>query len=317
MSDPVIQCAGLTKSFGEFTAVDNLDLEIPRGVVFGYLGPNGAGKSTTIRMIMGIARPSGGRVSLLGADPADPSSTSVRARVGYLPGELRLDDRLTVSQQLKHWEALRGGAVDAAYRDSLIERLGLNTTRAVRNLSTGNRRKVGLVGAFMSKPELLVLDEPTNGLDPLVQQEFLSMVEEVRDEGSTVLLSSHILSEVERVAEQVAVLRSGQLVLEGSVVDIQSQARQRLTAVFPAEPPADELRALDAVQDLTVEEGTTISCTLNGEVHPVLETLARHRAESIVAPRREIEDIFLNLYDTQAVPPTTAAVDTVPEGSDA
>ncbi|NJP67611.1 ABC transporter ATP-binding protein [Streptomyces spiramenti] len=298
MASSVIECTALTKKFGDFTAVNSLDLTVPQGTVFGYLGPNGAGKSTTIRMVMGVARPTGGSVRLLGADPAAPSATTTRARVGYLPGELRLDDRLTVAQQLDHWAAYRG-SVDRKHRDALSERLGLRPDRAVRTLSTGNRRKVGLVGAFMSRPELLVLDEPTNGLDPLVQQQFLAMVEEARDAGATVLLSSHILSEVERVAERIAVLRGGELVLQGTVAEIQSRARQQLTATFPGPPPVEELRALPEAQDVTVDE-TGVRLTLSGPAHPVLEVLARHRAESVVAPKREIEDIFLTLYGDNA-----------------
>ncbi|WP_166350141.1 ABC transporter ATP-binding protein [Phytoactinopolyspora limicola] len=307
---PVVSCVGVTKRFESLTAVDRLDLDIPAGIVFGYLGPNGAGKTTTIRMIMGLARPTSGSLALFGVDPASPRNADVRMRVGYLPGELRLDEKLTSGEQLEHWARLRGPtSVDATYRDALVDRLGLALDRPVRTLSTGNRRKVGLVGAFMSRPELLVLDEPTSGLDPLMQQEFLSMVDEVRAEGRTVLLSSHVLSEVERLADRVVVLRAGQMVLDGAVPELQRQALQKLTATFNGAPPVAELEGLAAVTDVTVD-GATVTCRITGPVHPVLDVLARHRVEAITAPQREIEDAFLDLYDTSGSPEQPNGADT-------
>ncbi|UGY94153.1 ABC transporter ATP-binding protein [Streptomyces gobiensis] len=298
VSGYVIQCGGLTKRFGSLTALDRLDLEIPAGMVFGYLGPNGAGKTTTLRMVMGLSKPSEGKVRVLGADPWAPRQRAVRDRIGYLPGELRMDDRLTAMGQLTHWARMRETPVDPAYRDALIERLGLNPTRPVRTLSTGNRRKVGLVGAFMSRPELLVLDEPTSGLDPLVQREFIRMVQEVREDGRTVLLSSHILSEVERLAERVAVLRAGELVMEGSVDELRGTARQRLEATFKDTPPTAELAELAGVLDVEAE-GSTLRCTVQEPIAPVLEILARHGALTLVAPQPEIEDVFLRLYGSE------------------
>ncbi len=212
-------------------------------MVYGYLGPNGAGKSTTIRMLMGLSRPTSGRVRVLGQDPTDPG---VRGRIGYLPGELRLDDRLTIGQTLASWGRLRG-LTDTAHRDDLVQRFGIDPSRKVRGLSTGNRRKVGLVGAFMARPELLILDEPTNGLDPLMQQVFLTAVEEARDNGQSVLLSSHILSEVERVADQVAVLQGGRLAASGPTKELRRRAAQRFHIAFAEgeEVPLTGLAALD------------------------------------------------------------------------
>ena len=212
---PILQCTKVTKKFGGFTAVSDVDLSLQPGTVLGFLGPNGAGKSTTIRMLLGLSAPTAGFVALFGSDPL--SDVGVRTRIGYSPGELRLDDRLTVAATLQSWERLRG-RVDTAYRDELVERLGVQIDRHVRGLSTGNRRKLALVGALMSRPELLILDEPTNGLDPLVQNEFMGILEEAVARGTSVLLSSHILSEVERIADRVAVIRAGKIVAEGPIL---------------------------------------------------------------------------------------------------
>jgi ABC-type multidrug transport system ATPase subunit len=212
---PVIRCDALKKRFAHVIALDRLDLEVPPGQVVGFLGPNGAGKSTTIRILLDLARPDGGSVEVLGEDPRT-GGPALRQRIGYLPGELRLDERLTVAQTLHSWARLRGGGVDRGFLDKLCERLSLDPSRETRGLSSGNRRKVGLIGAFMARPELLILDEPTGGLDPLVQAEFQTMVEEARSDGATVFLSSHVLSEVQRVATHVVVIRRGRAVIEGA-----------------------------------------------------------------------------------------------------
>jgi len=206
----VIRCERVTKRFGDVVALDALDLTVTRGGVTGYLGPNGAGKSTTIRILLDLARADDGRVEVLGADPR-AAGPELRRRIGYLPGELRLDDRLRVDETLRSWAVLRGGedAVDQRYVDELCERLALDPTRRNRTLSSGNRRKVGLVGAFMSRPELLVLDEPTAGVDPLVQAEFLELLDEAHADGRSAFLSSHVLSEVQRGADDVIVIRDG------------------------------------------------------------------------------------------------------------
>ncbi len=291
MTIPALRCVGLTKRFGTLTALDNLDLDVAAGCVYGYLGPNGAGKSTTIRMLLGLSRPTAGHVELLGGSPTDPL---VRRRVGYLPGELRLDDRTSAGELLDHWARLRGG-VEPAYRASLVERLGLDPSRPARQLSTGNRRKVGLVGAFMSRPELLVLDEPTSGLDPLVQAEFLTMVTEVEAAGSTVFLSSHILSEVQHVASQVAVLRRGRLVAQDTVDNLRHAARQHFEAYFDGPVPLADLKALPGVADLHVNDGHA-RWTAVGPVQPVLAILAAHPVRTLIAPEPDLEDAFFAIY---------------------
>ncbi|MGW2088279.1 ATP-binding cassette domain-containing protein [Streptomyces sp. NPDC001880] len=297
---PLIECSEVTKKFGDFTALSRLNLTVPPGVVYGYLGPNGAGKSTTIRMLMGLSRPTSGRVRVLGEDPTDPA---VRGRIGYLPGELRLDDRLTIGQTLVSWARLRG-LTDTAYRDSLVERFGIDPARKVRGLSTGNRRKVGLVGAFMAKPELLILDEPTNGLDPLMQQVFLSTVEEARDNGQSVLLSSHILSEVERVADLVAVLQGGKLAASGTTQELRRQAAQRFHITFAEgeEVPLTALAALDRASGVERRRpgGQEVSLAWAGSPDALLKLLVGHRITTLAAPEPDLEEAFLEYYRDDA-----------------
>lgn len=293
---PLIECTDVTKKFGDFTALSRLNLTVPQGVVYGYLGPNGAGKSTTIRMLMGLSRPTSGQVRVLGQDPTEPE---VRRRIGYLPGELRLDERLTIGQTLASWGRLRG-LTDTAYRDDLVQRFGVDPSRQVRGLSTGNRRKVGLVGAFMARPELLILDEPTNGLDPLMQQVFLSTVEEARDNGQSVLLSSHILSEVERVADLVAVLQGGKLAASGPTQELRRQAAQRFHITFAEgeDVPLTALAALDGASAVERRrpEGQEVSLAWAGSPDALLRFLAGHRITTLTAPEPDLEEAFLEYY---------------------
>ncbi|MFE5996443.1 ATP-binding cassette domain-containing protein [Streptomyces sp. NPDC056454] len=293
---PLIECTDVTKKFGDFTALSRLNLTVPPGVVYGYLGPNGAGKSTTIRMLMGLSRPTSGQVRVLGQDPTTPE---VRRRIGYLPGELRLDERLTIEQTLTSWGRLRGLA-DTAYRDELVQRFGVDPSRQVRGLSTGNRRKVGLIGAFMARPELLILDEPTNGLDPLMQQVFLATVEEARDNGQSVLLSSHILSEVERVADLVAVLQGGRLAASGPTQELRRQAAQRFHIIFAEgeEVPLAGLAALEGASGVERRqaEGQEVSLAWAGSPDALLRFLAGHRITTLTAPEPDLEEAFLEYY---------------------
>ncbi|MFE7458732.1 ABC transporter ATP-binding protein [Streptomyces sp. NPDC057554] len=297
---PLIECTDVSKKFGDFTALSRLNLTVPPGVVYGYLGPNGAGKSTTIRMLMGLSRPTSGRVRVLGQDPTAPG---VRRRIGYLPGELRLDERLTIGQTLTSWGRLRG-LTDTAYRDELVRRFGVDPDRQVRGLSTGNRRKVGLVGAFMARPELLILDEPTNGLDPLMQQVFLATVEEARADGQSVLLSSHILSEVERVADLVAVLQGGRLAASGPTRELRREAAQRFHITF-AEGENVPLAALTALEGASAverrrPESQEVALAWTGSPDALLRFLAGHRIATLTAPEPDLEEAFLEYYQQDA-----------------
>src|SRR6516165_2981503 len=227
---PVIATSGLTKDYGSGRGLFGLDLEVRQGEVFGFLGPNGAGKSTTMRLLLDLIRPTSGSARVLGLDTRG-QSVEIRRRVGFLPGDWALYPKLTGRVVLDYLARLRGG-VDPRVRDSLVARFDADLGRPIRQLSTGNRQKLGLVQAFMHEPELLILDEPIAGLDPLVQQSFHTLLREVSAPGRTVFLSSHTLSEVERVAERVGVLRRGRLVVGDSLEKLRKVALQRLEIEF-------------------------------------------------------------------------------------
>jgi len=291
-----IRVTGLVKHFGPVEAVRGIDLEVRPGEVFGFVGPNGAGKSTTIRCLLDLLRPTSGSVEVLGGNPRR-DGVDIRRRIGYVPGELRLPERMTSRQLLASVGRLRGG-VDDALVDSIAARLQMELDRPNRDLSSGNRRKVALLLAFAPRPELLILDEPTSGLDPLMQHEFLAMVAEARDGGATVFLSSHVLSEVQRAADRVAVLRAGRIVAQGTVDELRGRARQRVEVWF-AEDVADVDRlSIPGLED-PVLEGRRLAATLSGPIDPVVAALARHRLASLVVEEPNLEDAFLDLYGGQ------------------
>ena len=289
-----ITTRGLTKDFGEGHGVFDLDLEIERGEIFGFLGPNGAGKSTTMRLLLDLIAPTAGSASLLGLDSRS-EGLEIRRRVGYLAGDFALYPRLTGAAVLDYLGDLRGG-VDRRVRDSLAERFGADLRRPVRELSTGSRQKLGLIQALMHEPELLILDEPIAGLDPLVQQSFHALLGEIAAAGRTVFLSSHTLSEVERVAQRVAILREGRLVVVDSLENLRAIAVQRLEVEFAGSAPSpDELRALPGVRDVT-HAGLHLVVAFEGSADPVVKALARHEVRSIRSRDDELEEIFLRYY---------------------
>ncbi len=293
-----ILCASVTKRFGDVAALDQLDLQVPAGQVVGYLGPNGSGKSTTIRILLDLARADAGTVRVFGQDPRR-SGPRLRARIGYLPGELRLDDRMRVDETLRMWARVRDVPIENGYVEQLCERLDLDPGRKAAGLSSGNRRKVGLVGAFMSRPDLLILDEPTAGVDPLVQAEFGALITEARDDGRTVLLSSHVLAEVQRIADSVVIIRSGRAVAAGTVEELSRSARQEFSVRFVDHPPADELAALPGLEGLRVD-GHSVTGTFTGSPGPLLAVLARHPVEHMTMPEPDLEQSFLHFYDEGA-----------------
>lgn len=288
-----IRVAGLVKHFGSVEAVRGIDLEVRTGEVFGFVGPNGAGKSTTIRCLLDLIRPTSGTVEVFGEQPRR-DGVDVRRRIGYVAGELRLPERMTSRQLVTSIGRLRGG-MDEARAESLAGRLQIDLDRPTRDLSSGNRRKVALLLAFAPRPDLLILDEPTSGLDPLMQHEFLALVREARDAGSTVFLSSHVLSEVQRAADRVAVLRAGRIVVQGTVDELRGRARQRIEVWFADDVDASEIRATRGLVDPVVE-GRRLAATLSGPVDPVLAVLARHSVASLVIEEPNLEDAFLDLY---------------------
>lgn len=290
-----IETHGLTKHFGPVRAVEDLDLEVRRGEIFGFLGPNGSGKSTTIRMLFDFIRPTRGTLRVLDGTGADPE---IRRRVGYLPAELRVDPRWTARDVIEFFGALRGGVDDSVVR-GLLDRFGLDPTRPAGELSTGNRRKIGIVQAFMHEPELLVLDEPTSGLDPLLQHEFHTLVRESVARGATVFLSSHVLPEVEVLADRVGIVRKGRLVVVATIDELRAQARQRLDFYVAGPVDVSQLQRLPEVREVSMRNGT-LSLVVDGSVDRVLKALCAYEVQRVVSHDDDLEDIFLTYYQDAA-----------------
>ena len=248
--DEAIRAEQLTKFYGPRRGVEDIDLVVRSGEVFGFLGPNGAGKTTTIRTLLDFIRPTRGRATVLGLDTR-ADAVAVHRRVGYLPGELELYEKLTGREVLEYFASLRGG-VDGGYRDELAERFDLDIDTRISSYSSGNRQKVGLVQAFMHRPELLILDGPTSGLDPLVQQEFARLVGEVAAEGRTVFLSSHVLPEVERITDRVGIIRDGRLVVVEEVAALKARAVRHLDVLFAGPVPDGVFDGVAGVREVTV-----------------------------------------------------------------
>ncbi len=291
----VVRAQDLVKVYASGTrALDGLDLEVRRGEVFGFLGPNGAGKSTTIRVLLDLLRPTSGTVEVLGRTPR-AGAAALRSRIGYLPGDLKVASaHRTAGGLLAHLARLRGGA-GAERIPALAERFGLALDREMRHLSKGNRQKVGVVQAFMHSPDLLILDEPTSGLDPLLQHEFLALVRESAAAGATVLMSSHVLSEVETVAERVGIINRGRMVDASDMATLRRRAGQRVRLVFAAPVDPAEFAALPHLKDLVVD-GATLTCLLHGSPDALLKVAARHEVRHWRAEDRELEEMFLDAY---------------------
>jgi ABC-2 type transport system ATP-binding protein len=284
-----LRTRGLTKFYGRRRGIEDLDLDVRAEEVFGFLGPNGAGKTTTIRMLLGLIRPTRGEAQLLGTQLRS-GTIGARADIGYLPGDLALYDRMTGAQVLSYLARLRGGVPDRRWHD-LAERLGLDLTRRVRDLSRGNRQKVGVVQAFMHQPRLLVLDEPTSGLDPLVQVEFGRLVREAVDFGATVFLSSHVLAEVGQLADRVAIVDDGRLLVVDTVDGLREKATKRVELDFPGPPPY-ELRSAPGVRDVEVR-GETAVCTVAGPVGGLLAVAVARGVVDVHTHDPDLEDAFL------------------------
>jgi beta-exotoxin I transport system ATP-binding protein len=292
-AEPVIATAGLSKDYGSGRGLFGLDLEVRAGEVFGFLGPNGAGKSTTMRLLLDLIKPTSGSARVLGLDTG-AQSLEVRRRVGFLPGDLVLYPKLTGRAVLDYLAQLRGG-VDRRLRDSLVERFGAELDRPVHQLSTGNRRKLGLIQAFMHDPEVLILDEPISGLDPLVQQSFHSLLAEVSARGRTVFLSSHTLSEVERVTHRLAILRQGRLVVVDSLENLRRVAVQRLEIEFSEPVGVEAFRRLPGVTEVEAS-GRTLTLSFEGSADPVVKAAARHDVRALRPREDDLEEIFLRYY---------------------
>jgi len=295
--ETAIQTWGLAKSYRGRPALQGIDLVVPANVVFGYLGPNGAGKTTTIRLVVGLLRPTAGRAAVLGVDTGYDREGAQR-HIGYLPGTFVAYPDLTGEQYLRYLANLRGG-VDWSHTLRLAKRFDLDLSARIGTLSHGNKQKVGIVQAFMHQPEVLVLDEPTSGLDPLVQREFLALVRETRDEGRTVFLSSHILYEVEAVADMVAILRQGRLVVVESVDKLKAQALRRIDLTFDGPPPLAELRALAGVREAHAA-GHVVHVTIEGSTAALFEVAAPRQITQVVTHEPDLEEIFMTYYGREA-----------------
>ncbi|MDQ6878422.1 MAG: ABC transporter ATP-binding protein [Candidatus Dormibacteraeota bacterium] len=287
-----IEVRGLTKNFGKLTAVSSLTLSVRAGEVVGFLGPNGAGKTTTIRVLMGFLRPTAGSCEVLGASLG--RSPGLRQRVGYLPGDFRVDGALTGRDLLTWFGALRKD-FDRRRVDGLAERLHLDLSRRFSELSKGNRQKVGIIQAFMHEPDVLILDEPTSGLDPLMQREFLALVDEAKERGAAVFFSSHVLPEVSRVADRVAIIREGRLVTTSTVDELLDHARHRLELRYSAPVRADSFIGVPGVASAEAS-GRNVNLTVDGPVGPALAVAASiDGLLRVTSAGDELEQVFVSL----------------------
>ena len=305
----IVDVEGLTKSYGGERGIVDVSFQLEEGEVFGFLGPNGAGKTTTIRLLMALLRADAGVARIAGLD-CWRDSLAIKRLVGYAPSELSLDPDLTGGQILEYLGHLRGG-VDRAYLRQLIERLDLDPTRKFRQYSQGNKRKVILVQALMHRPRVVILDEPTSGLDPLNQHEFGRMVDELGREGRSVLLSSHVLSEVEQWCSRVAIIREGHIVRVGDVAEVKDIKRYEITIVFATPVPAEVFERLDGVvRAETTAGGHGLRLTMHGTADAVIKAAAQYPVISISSHEPSLEDIFLRYYevDGRAVREATRVV---------
>jgi ABC-2 type transport system ATP-binding protein len=288
-----ISTEGLGKRYRETVALHSLDLNVQQGEVYGYLGPNGAGKTTTIRLLLGLHRPSSGRATLFGVDAwRDP--VLPHQRVAYVAGEPFLWPGLTGAETLEFLARIRGGT-DVAYREELVSRFDLDTRKKIRALSKGNRQKVQLVAALATRADLLLLDEPTSGLDPLMEMVFRSCIDEAKDRGQAVFLSSHILSEVEAVCDRVGILRGGKLVDEGTLSELRHLAAQTVEVTFAGQAPS--LPPLDGVK-VTSAGANALRFEVSGEIGPLIATLAAHPVATLTSREPSLEEIFLHHYES-------------------
>ena len=284
---------GLTKSYGSHRGIDDVDLTVERGEVFGFLGPNGAGKTTTIRLLLDLIRPTRGKAEVLGLD-CRRDSLRVRRSIGFLPGEFRLYENLSGRQLVNYLGGL-GREIDWSYVGELRDRLGIELDRSIRTLSHGNKQKIAIAVAFMHRAPVLVLDEPTSGLDPLLQQEFFSLVAEERDAGRTVFLSSHNLTEVERVCDRVASVREGRLIAVEKVSALRAGAVRRVELTCACDVTATSFAAIDGMDDLEVE-GRSLRCTMRGPLGPLVAAAAEFEIIDIHSREPSLEEFFLAMY---------------------
>ena len=296
MNDFAITIDGLEKYYGSFKALHGVDLKVNRGEILGFLGPNGAGKTTTIRCMLDLIHPQGGTISVLGLNPqAEPEA--IKARVGYLPGELHLDENMTAQQIFRYFNRLRGNRSNWDFIEELSDRLKLELKTPIKNFSHGNKQKVGVVQALMHRPELLLLDEPTGGLDPLMQQEVLRMLSETQDNGATVFFSSHIISEVQAVADRVAIIRAGKIVEVAETASLLNRSMRQVRIRFQQPTEAEELHKLPGVELIAKDDGLGVLLQVEGAMDTLIKTLAKYPVNDFETERTSLEEIFLAYYE--------------------
>lgn len=293
---PAIFTEGLRKSYGKVEALRGVNLEVHRGEIFGFLGPNGAGKTTTIRCLLDLIRPQAGIVNVLGLDP-QRHPVEIKARVGYLPGELQLEGTLTSERVLRYLNRLRGRKADWGFVRNLADRFELNMKVSIKNLSHGNKQKIGIIQAFMHQPELLVLDEPTLGLDPLIQQAVLQLLREAQANGATVFFSSHIMSEVQAVAERVGIIQEGKIIEVAETSTLINRALNRARIRFKQPVDLSPLSVLPGVTVLSKDDSQSVVIQIEGEMDSVIKTLATFPVSEFETERPSLEEIFLAYYE--------------------
>jgi beta-exotoxin I transport system ATP-binding protein len=292
MSD-AIRTESLTKYYGKRRGLEGLELEVRPGEVYGFLGPNGAGKTTTIRILLDLIRPTSGRATVLGEVPRE-RGPALRRRLGYLPGDFTVSGGQTAGQLLTHLGYLRGGVAASRISD-LAARFDLDLTVRIGSLSKGNRQKVGVVQAFMHEPELLILDEPTIGLDPLIQQRFLELVAESRAAGQTVFMSSHVLSEIQQSADRVGIVRDGRLVAVEAVETLRRRAVRRVLIEFEQPVPAEAFADVPGVSDVEIQD-SRLQCRLSGRADALIKAAARFPVASLTVEEPDLEELFIAYY---------------------
>ena len=295
-NNAIIHTSGLTKYYGKQRGMVDISLDVRRGEVFGYLGPNGAGKTTTIRTLLNLIRPTRGIATIFGMD-IQRKGLEVRRHTGYLPGELKLYDNLTGAEMLRYLGHLSGG-VDWARVENLATRLDCDLLPPIRSLSHGNRQKIGLIQAFMNTPDLLILDEPTIGLDPLMQQEFYRLVSETKAQGRTVFLSSHIMPEVEHICDRVAIIREGRLVTVEDIDNLKARSIRRLEIHFAGPVSQLKFTEISGVKDVSVHD-SVLTCTVVGELDALVKAASQARVVNIISHEPSLEEIFLDYYNEE------------------
>ncbi len=293
MSNNVIETQDLTVYYGKHRGILDVNLSVEKGEVFGFLGPNGAGKTTTQRTLLDVIHPTSGRAAIFGLD-CQTDGVAIRKRIGYLPGELSLYPNMKADELLDMLASLQDKLGVGSYRQQLCERLDLDPTRTIKKYSHGNKQKIGIVAAFMGKPDLIILDEPTTGLDPLVQQTVMELVEEVKADGRTVFFSSHILPEVQEVCDRVGIIREGRLIKTERVETLTEQQFKRVHITFRDLPP-DDAFVIDGVSE-TGREGQMVNLEVREGLAKVMEVAAPYGIEDIETPPVTLEEIFLTFY---------------------